>query len=172
MRRAAGLFAAVAVVATPALVLARYATPARWPLALDLYLLALGASIVVGAALSVRDAWPRGRRSALADALAADPPSPLRVAELERLQRELELAASNAFDFHFRLRPTLREIVAQRLLDRHGLRLDSGTAAVRRRLGDELWQVVRPDREPPARRHDAGPGLAALAALVERVEAL
>ena len=37
-------------------------------------------------------------------------PEPARIAELDRLEREVALATSRDFDLHYRLRPVLREI--------------------------------------------------------------
>jgi hypothetical protein len=104
---------------------------------------------------------------ALADAAPRAEPEPTvrvrrltqRLPELERTERAVLLAASNAFDVHYRLRPILREIAAQRLATRRGLTLDRETAAARAVVGEETWELVRPDRQPPELRF--GPGVAA-----------
>ena len=57
---------------------------------------------------------------------------------------------------HYRLRPILREIAQQRLATRHGLTLDRDTAASRAVVGEETWELVRPDREPPDLRYAPG----------------
>ena len=94
-----------------------------------------------------------------------------RVPELDRLQRELSMGATREYDLHYRLRPVVREIAAGRL-ERRGLSLDSGSAAVRELLGDDLWKLVRPDRKPPQDRQAFGPGLAELRQTVETLERL
>ena len=81
------------------------------------------------------------------------------------------MGAARAFDLHYRLRPVVREIAAGRL-ERRGLRLDTGNDAVRERLGEELWQLTRPDREPPHNRQGAGPGLDDVRRTIEELERL
>jgi hypothetical protein len=159
------------VLATVALVLARFAQPGRFALELDVYILVVGGLALFQVVLATREAYPRAARSALAAALDRAPPRPLRPPELERLERELTLASSTAFDLHYRLRPTLREIAGERLASQ-GLRLDGGGAAVEKALGEELWELVRPDREPPVRRFASGISPNAVNRLVERLEAL
>jgi hypothetical protein len=119
----------------------------------------------------LRDVAPLEGASELEEALVHEPAEPARVAELDRLQRELTMGAARAFDLHYRLRPILREIAAGRL-ERRGLRLDSGSAAVRDLLGDDVWELTRPDREPPRDRHALGRGLDDLRVSIERLEEL
>jgi len=159
------------VLATVALLLARFAQPGRFELELDVYILVVGGFALLEVVLATREAYPRAPRSALAEALDREPPQPLRPPELERLERELTLGASTAFDLHYRLRPTLREIAGERLAAR-GLRLDGGGAAVEEALGKELWELVGPDREPPLQRFAAGISPAAARRVIERLEAL
>jgi hypothetical protein len=159
------------VLATGALVLARFAQPGRFALELDVYILVVGGFALLEVVLATREAYPRAPRSALAEALDRKPPEPLRPPELERLERELTLGASTAFDLHYRLRPTLREIAGERLAAR-GLRLDGGGAAVEEALGAELWELVDPDRKPPLKRFAAGISPPAARRVIERLEAL
>jgi len=93
-----------------------------------------------------------------------------RPTEIELLEGRLLTAARNAADFHMRLRPILREIATARLARRHGVSLDRDVAAARALLGEELWEVVRPDRPEPLDRTAPGPGLEALGPLVMRLE--
>jgi hypothetical protein len=99
------------------------------------------------------------------------PERPSAVGELERIDRLVVLGCANAFDLHFRLRPLLRDLARERLHAGHGVELDRHPERARPLLGEELWEVVRPEREIGRR---SGPGLppAALAQLVERLEAL
>jgi hypothetical protein len=117
------------------------------------------------------DVTPKRKESPLGDALNRRAAEPERIAELDRLERELYLGATTAFDLHYRLRPVLREIVEPRL-ERHGLRLDSGDPGVREALGEDLWGIVRADREPPSDRHAPGPGLSAMSRVVAQMEAV
>jgi hypothetical protein len=164
-------WAFLTALATIALVLARFAQPGRFALELDVYILVVGGLALFEVIVATREAYPGAGRSALAEALDREPPGPLRPPELERLERELTLGASTAFDLHYRLRPTLREIAGERLASR-GLRLDEGGAAVEEALGEELWEIVRPDREPPVRRFAHGISHDAALRVVERLEAL
>jgi hypothetical protein len=119
----------------------------------------------------LHDVTPERKESPLEEALERRAAEPDRVAELERLERELYLGAMTAFDLHYRLRPVLREIVEPRL-ERHGLRLDADDRRVRERLGEELWEIVRPAREAPEDRHAPGPGVARMRRVVEQLEAV
>lgn len=118
-----------------------------------------------------RDVAPLEGKSELEEALDREPPEPPRIAELDRLEREIYMGAARAFDHHYRLRPVVREIALGRL-ERRGLRLDSGSDAVREVLGEELWELARPDREPPVDRHGPGPGLADVRETIEQLERL
>jgi len=171
MKRMLQTWAFLTAFATIALVLARLAQPGRFELELDVYILVVGGLALFQVVMATREAYPRAARSALAEALDREPPGPLRPPELERLERELTLGASTAFDLHYRLRPTLREIANERLASR-GLRLDGGGAAVEEALGDELWELVRRDREPPVRRFASGISRDAARRAIERLEAL
>jgi hypothetical protein len=170
VKRMLQTWAFLTVFATIALVLARFAQPGRFALELDVYILVVGGLALFQVVLATREAYPRAARSALAEALDREPPGPLRPPELERLERELTLGASTAFDLHYRLRPTLREIAGERLADR-GLRLDGGGAEVEEALGDELWELVRPDRKPPTARFASGISPDGARRVVERLEA-
>ncbi len=137
------------------LVLALIFLPGRRELAVDLYLLLIASGAVFALVRGLGQAAPRSE---------PEPPprsrrSMQRLPELERTERAVLLSASNAFDVHYRLRPILREIAAQRLATRRGLSLDEDAAASREVVGDETWELVRPDREPPELRF--GPGVVA-----------
>jgi hypothetical protein len=166
-----GLALAVAP-ATLALLTAAYLEPGHRGVELDVYLLVVGAMAVLTAVLAVRRAFPVSAGSLLAEALEADPLEPVRPLDLERTERVLTMATSTAFDLHFRLRPILREIAEQRLGDRRSLTLDSGGPRVEAALGEEVWELVRPDRVQPRHRFEPGIEPAALRRVVERLESL
>lgn len=171
MKRMLQTWAFLTAFATIALVLARLAQPGRFELELDVYILVVGGLALFQVVMATREAYPRAARSALAEALDREPPGPLRPPELERLERELTLGASTAFDLHYRLRPTLREIASERLASQ-GLRLERGGAAVEEALGEELWELVREDRAPPVRRFASGISRDGARRAIERLEAL
>ena len=159
------------MIATFGLLAARGLAPGRHEIELDVYVLVLGALGLLAMGSWQRQVVPREGESRLAGALEPQTPEPPRIPELDRLERELNLGASRDFDLHYRLRPVVREIAVSRL-ERRGLRLDSGSPAVRELLGDDLWQLVSPDRERPRDRQAAGPGLAELRQSVEILERL
>lgn len=166
MRRLAILWIVGAVFATAALFVAWVIFPGRLELELNIYFLVLGAMALLAVTSRLREVTRAPARTPF-DAHPRQGAAP-RLRELERIERELSLGAASAFDLHFRLRPVLLEIAEQRL-GRHGLRLDA-EPRTRETLGEELWEVVRPDREPPANRHAPGPGLDRMRAIVESLE--
>ncbi len=105
-------------------------------------------------------------------ALRRRPPRVERVPELEKIEREVTLGLTTSFDLHFRLRPTLRRIASELLRARRGIDLDANPAAARRALGDETWELVREDREPPLDRFGPGIELDSLRNVVVSLEAL
>jgi hypothetical protein len=153
MRRLAP-FAALVLVLTGALVPVELALPGQRVRATAAYLIALG---VVGLVLSLAQ-LPRtrgGGRSPFEDALAESPPAAERIRPLARMEHDVAQGLRNPVDFHRRLRPILREIAAQRLAG-HGVELDGPAEGIRRLLGDEAWDLLRPDRPRPD-EHDRRP---------------
>jgi hypothetical protein len=161
-----------ASLATVALIVARVVAPGRKELELDVYVLSVGAMALLAAILATRRAFPVEEGSSLADALEREERPPMRPPELERTERMLSMAATTAFDLHFRLRPVLREVAEQRLADRRGLRLDSGDPSVEETCGEELWEIVRPDREAPDHRFLPGLAPVALHRVVAQLESI
>ena len=161
----------VAGLATAGLFIARALAPGRHELELDIYALTVGALAVLCAVTWLRRALPAAGESALQRALERDRSVRSQLPELARLEREVYIGAAQAFDLHYRVRPVLREIALARLAER-GLRLDSGDEAVREALGDEVWELVRADREPPVDRHGGAIGFAGVERLVARLEGL
>jgi hypothetical protein len=98
---------------------------------------------------------------------AAAPPPPSGLAWCERLVSGAWMAG----ELHRGLRPAVIEIAVVRLRAA-GIRLDEDGDAARARLGEELWELVRPDRPPPEDR--LGPGLkpGAVSRLLARLEQL
>ena len=92
--------------------------------------------------------------------------------ELTRVENMLELGSAFAGNAHQRLLPLLRTVAAARLSSRHGIELDRRPEAARALLGEEAWDLLRPDRPEPADRFARGIPRARVAALIERVESL
>lgn len=168
MRRAVGA-AAVAAAGAGAAVLF---VPVEDALVLDIYLLVAGALLLAALVGATVRAAASGPASAFELARASRPRTAGRPRELARLEDQVTLATKMAADVHFRVRPVLREIAAHRLATRHGVTLDRDREQARVLLGEEAWELVRPDREPP--RDSLGPGIAAerLRAVVDALERL
>jgi hypothetical protein len=138
----------------------------------DGYVLFVGGLLLFGLVRATRVAGEPGRRSPYEQALRRRERPPARPRELAKLEREVSLAAGTSFDLHFRLRPALREVAAHRLGTRHGLALDGGSPEVRTLLGAELWEIVRPDRQPPDDRFAPGLPLGRLRGVLDRLETI
>jgi hypothetical protein len=135
-------------------------------LVLQLYLLALTGLLMV----AIVGALPARGRSAFEAALRRPQAEERRPPQLERVERTVTLGVATSFDFHARLRPLLREVAAARLATARGVELDS--PAGRAALGEDTWELLRPDREPPADRYAPGPDEQRLRGLVEFLETL
>jgi hypothetical protein len=90
--------------------------------------------------------------------------------DLASLDRLLSLSVANAEDVHARLRPLVTEIARQRLADHTGVRLDADPRAARAALGEDTWELVRPDRPPPADRRARGVTAERLRTIVASLE--
>jgi hypothetical protein len=144
----------------------------RTELILHAYVLALAAIVLLHIVRSVRAALPPPGPSAFDAGLRRRQERQERLPELEQFEREVALGLSAAFDLHYRLRPVLRRTASELLAVRRGIDLDRSPGAARRALGDETWELVRPDREPPPERFAPGLELGALRRVVVSLEAL
>jgi hypothetical protein len=134
----------------------------------ELVLGGIAVAVLVGSLQTLRP--QRWERSPF-DHRPEKPGPPAAVGELERIDRLVVLGCGNAFDLHFRLRPLLRDLARERLHARYGIELDRDPERARPLLGDDLWELVRPERELGRR---SGPGVPqpVLAQVVDRLEAL
>lgn len=92
--------------------------------------------------------------------------------ELVRTEREITLGLSNATHLHQRLLPILREAAAARLLSGHNVDLQRRPAAAKALLGDDAWELVRPDRPAPVDRNAPGISLRQLRDTIATLEKL
>jgi hypothetical protein len=159
------------VVAVIALVAARMISPGRKDLELDVFVLVLGVLGLLVLAAELGRLVPSAEGSLVEDALEPDPVEERPIAGLLRLERELSMASARQFDLHYRLRPLLRDVAAARL-EQRGVDLDSGRPVVQELLGDELFELTAPDREPPKNRLAPGPGVEGLDRTISRLERL
>jgi hypothetical protein len=156
MRRALRV-AEIVLVPTIALAIALGLAPTRATLEVHLWLLAVLVLALLAFMRVVAGAYPR-RASPFEASLAHVPTPGERPSALVRLEREISMARSSAFDLHARLRPTLVALAADLLSGRRGIDLARSPEQARAVLGDLTWDLVRPDRPAPSDRHV--PGLA------------
>jgi hypothetical protein len=88
------------------------------------------------------------------------------------VERELGLGMARAGRLHTHLLPMLREAAAARLAARRGIELDRRPEAARAALGDEAWELLRPDRPPPADPNAPGISKRRVTALIDSLERL
>lgn len=143
--------------------------PARATLAMHVWLL-----VVLGLAFLtllgvVRSAYPR-TPSPFAASLRQPRASVDRPASLARMEREISIAATSAFDAHHRLRPGLIELAAGLLASRRGIDLERDPDRAHAVLGDDVWELVRPDRPQPTDKLAGGIGEAHLERIVTAME--
>jgi len=138
--------------------------PGERTIALHVYVLFLGALVMLVVVSGVGAAAPRARRSDLAAALDERPAPAGRVSQLAKVEREVTLSIGNAYDLHTRLLPHLREIATARL-ERRGQRPGPDT------LG-RWWELLRADRPEPSERFAPGIREAELRDLVAELERL
>ena len=172
MRRRALHLSRFPLFLTLALLVLLIAVPAHAELVVRVYVLVLAAFLLGHLLARIHRTHP-GRRSSPVDAALNRRRRPVgRIPELEKLEREVTLGQATAFDLHFRLRPTLRRIASELLHARRGIDLDTNPDVARRALGNETFELVRADREPPPERFARGIDLVALGRVVDSLEAL
>lgn len=162
----------ILVPATIALGLVAGLLPGRLDLVARIYALVVAGVTLLLVLAALRRAYPpaaplhvaAGRGGAASAAQL--PPT------LHRLEQACVLGAARSFDFHYRLRPRLREIASARLSSRRGILMDTGPDAARSALGDRTWELLRADRPAPEDRRAPGLATAELRAVVESLEAL
>lgn len=156
---------------TAAAGIAVLASSSTHAIVLDVYLLCIGAVVLLALVRTTRAHAPAQSASPFATAVAAMSRAPAESGE-PALAHEVEFSTYNAFYFHQRLRPLLRDIAAHRLRSRYGVELQTEPGRARELVGREAWDVVRPDRQPPAARMASGPTVAELRVVVDELEAI
>lgn len=105
-------------------------------------------------------------------ALRERKPAATQPEELLRMDRELVLGSADADHAHRRLLPILRATAAARIAAHHGFELERRPEAARALLGDDVWELLRPDRPEPEDRHSPGVPRAQIEKVIARVESL
>ena len=172
MTRAAVKLARFPAFVTLVLVVVLVVLPGRSELALHGYWLVLAAFALALLVRLVRRAHPVPKSSPFDLGLRRSPRARRSLAELEQMEREVILATSTAFDVHLRLRPRLRRIAAYLLATRRGVDLEAKPEVARELLGEQTWELVRPDRPAPTERHAPGLRRADLRDVVASLERL
>jgi hypothetical protein len=119
-----------------------------------------------------RTASERPGPSAFEAALRLRPADPVRPPELVRTERVIMLGSAGAGHLHLRLLPLLRESAAARLAAVHNIDLQRRPEAARRVLGDDVWELLRPDRPEPDDFDAPGMPLKRLRAVIDTLETL
>jgi hypothetical protein len=126
------------------------------------YVLAL-AAVALGAAMRVLGSDAEAPPTSRFELALTRVPSPqTRPPELVRVEREIVLGTTSAGHLHTRLLPLLREAAVARL----GTRLTPET------LGDDAWELLRPDRPEPLDRNAPGLPFRRVRELVTTLERL
>lgn len=160
-----------AVLATAALAFALLAFPSHANLVLHVYIVALGLLglwVVTGV---ISDAYPAGRTSSIELALRRRRPPAERLEELQKIENAVSFAGFSAFDYHYRLRPLLREVADQRLAAHWNVNLSADSRAAKKILGDHVWVAIT-SGEHPDDRDAPGIKIAELGVIVSRLESL
>ena len=157
--------------AVAAALVGAFAPVARGPIVAG-YLVFLAGLLALELVARAARAEAGGGGSAFEQALARRSGGPSRPEDLTRLEDQVSLATSASLDVYMRLRPVLRESAAQRLRVRHGVDLDADPRRARALLGEETWELVRPDLEPPTNRFGPGIEPARLGRVLDALEAL
>ncbi len=89
-----------------------------------------------------------------------------------RLEQETVLGIAGSFDLHFRLGPRLRGLATDLLAARRSVSLDRDPERARTLVGEETWELVRPDRPAPEDRLARGVPINDLRRVVESLERL
>ena len=168
MRRDVTAAARALVLPTLILLFTVGVVPGRLPLAIRFYALGVCAVALGLGLLALRRAYPRTtplRPRADAGPRGRKPPP-----TLARMEDELALGVSGAFDLHHRLVPRLRAIAAGLLSSRRRVSLDRDPDEARRIVGEETWELIRPDRPPPEDRLARGIAPDGLARVVDSLE--
>jgi hypothetical protein len=95
-----------------------------------------------------------------------------RAREPDRIAFEVGAATHRALELHHRFRRRLRRLAADRLAAEHGVDLDADREAARSLLGEDAWDLLRPDHVAPEDRFGPGMPIEDVTRIVTAVEDL
>lgn len=143
--------------------------PGRLELGIRIYALIASAAAITIVLLALRRAYPpETALRELSPAASTRRPPP----GLARIEHEVALGVAGSFDLHYRLVPRLRALAAGLLASRRRVALDAGNEAPRAILGEDAWQLVRPDRLAPQERLAKGIPPSELQRVVDALETI
>ncbi len=155
--------------ATIALFVVAGLAPGRLELALRIYALVVAGVVIVLALLALRRAFPPETSLETAGTRRRRSQQPT---SLARMQNEVVLGIASSFDLHYRLVPRLRTIATGLLASRRNVSLTASPDGAHALLGDEAWELVRPDRLSPQDRLTTGIERERLGRVVDALEGL
>lgn len=94
---------------------------------------------------------------------------PPRLLEIEHL---VTFSLTSRSDFDHRLLPRLRSLVDDQLMSQRGFGLRDSTGRAAEALGEEVWSILRTDRQPVDDVGVPGPSEGELESIVEAIEVL
>ena len=169
--RVIGRLAGLLLVPTVGLALAVAIAPTRAELEVHIWLL-VGLSLAFLAFMHlVTTTFPTGDSSFDAS-LVGQERHAQRPAAVGRVEREVLMAISSAYDLHRRFRPLVLSLARELLSSRRGIDLAREPDRARAVLGEDTWELVRPDRPAPAERSEPGIDAERLGRVVASLEAL
>ncbi len=171
MRRPRPAPALALVAATAGLAIGVAVRPGDAALAVEAYVLFLGALGLAALAKSTSNTFEPAGASRVRVPQSRSARDDGKPAELVRIERELEMATQSAYDTYFRLRPILRELVSSRLA-LSAVDMDAPTGRAEAMVGPDCWALVRPDAIRPDDHYAAGVPLPLVSRAVDAVEAL
>jgi hypothetical protein len=140
--------------------------------AVGIWVVLVAALVLVMLIRHFRERERPARAARFEEALRGRRPPGSEAVELLRIERDLLLGIADADHAHRRLLPLLRAAAAAHLSARHGLELERRPEEARALLGDDVWDLLRPDRPAPENRRGPGVPRERVAAVIERVESL
>ena len=155
-------FARAAATALVALVVLLAIPRLSTPRALAIWVVLVAAFVLVVLVRHSRDSGEPEPASRFEQALRERKRPAAQPEELVRMERELVLGSADADHAQRRLLPLLRAAAAARIAARHGFELEHRPDSARTLLGDDVWELLRPDRPEPAMREDAVDALIAV----------
>jgi hypothetical protein len=146
--------------------------PGAPALVVDVYAIVLAAVVMLALVRTVRLFVPRRGASPFDNALARLRSKPTATpVELDE-DRDVVLSRLNTFHYYVRVRPILREFADHRLRIQYGVDLDGEPDRARELIRSNAWDVVRPDRGPPADRLARGPSIGEQRTVLDELERL